>query len=125
MTGTLVRRLTGATSLGAFLFGFIACLFLAPIPIIAGPHFSSWAVGLIFGITLYGLAAPAVLLAMYGLAVLGGRPPTWALAAFAGSRRGHDPARPRRHRGARRHRSRQRLGGPHRPVAPGDPPLAR
>ncbi len=83
MTGTLVRRLTGATSPGAFLFGFIACLFLAPIPIIAGPHFSSWAVGLIFGITLYGLAAPAVLLAMYGLATLGGRPPTWALAAFA------------------------------------------
>ena len=37
MTGTLVRRLTGATSLGAFLFGFIACLFLAPIPLIAGP----------------------------------------------------------------------------------------
>src|SRR4029078_3023064 len=36
MTGTLVRRLTGATSAGAFLFGFIACLFLAPIPIIAG-----------------------------------------------------------------------------------------
>ena len=44
MTGTLVRRLTGATSPGAFLFGFIACLFLAPIPIIAGPYFSSWAV---------------------------------------------------------------------------------
>ena len=35
MTGTLVRRLTGASSLGAFLFGFIARPFLAPIPIIA------------------------------------------------------------------------------------------
>ena len=30
MTGTLVRRMTGATSRGAFLFGFLACLFLAP-----------------------------------------------------------------------------------------------
>ena len=47
---------------------------------------------------------------MYGLATLGGRPPTWALAAFAGIRRRHDPARPRRHRGARRRRPRQRLG---------------
>ncbi len=85
MTGTLVRRLTGATSSGAFIFGFLACLFLAPVPLIAGPHFSSWAVGLIFGITLYGLAAVAVLFAMYGLAVLGDRRPTWGLAAFAGS----------------------------------------
>jgi len=85
MTGTLVRRLTGATSSGAFIWGFLACLFLAPVPLIAGPHFSSWAVGMIFGITLYGLAAVAVLFAMYGLAALGDRRPTWGLAAFAGS----------------------------------------
>ena len=95
MTGTLVRRLTGATSSGAFIFGFVACLFLAPVPLIAGPHFSSWAVGMIFGITLYGLAAVAVLFAMYGLAVLGGRQPTWALAAFAGSAVADDRAGPR------------------------------
>ena len=57
------------------------------MPFVAGPHFSSWAVGLIFGITLYGLAAVAVLLAMYSLAVLGRRPPTWALAALRRQRR--------------------------------------
>ena len=37
LTGTLVRRLTGSTSRGAFLFGFLACLFLAPVPFIPGP----------------------------------------------------------------------------------------
>jgi len=31
---------------------------------------------------MYGVAAVAVLLAMYGLAVLGDRRATWALAAF-------------------------------------------
>ncbi len=85
MTGTLVRRVTGSTSRGAFLFGFLACLFLAPVPFIAGPHFSSWAVGLIFGITLYGLGAVAVLFATYGLVVLGGRHAGWPLPVFAGT----------------------------------------
>jgi hypothetical protein len=85
LTGTLVRRVTGSVSVGAYLFGFLACLFLAPVPFIAGPHFSSWAVGLVFGITLYGLAAVAVLLAMYGLVVLVRRQATWALSVFAGT----------------------------------------
>jgi hypothetical protein len=85
LTGTVVRRMTRSPSGGAFLFGFLACLFLAPIPLLNGPHFSSWAVGLIFGITLYGVAAVAVLLALYGLAVLGSRPPTAALSVFAGT----------------------------------------
>jgi hypothetical protein len=85
LTGTVVRRMTRSPSGGAFLFGFLACLFLAPIPLLNGPHFSSWAVGLIFGITLYGVAAVAVLLAMYGLTVLGERRPTAALSVFAGS----------------------------------------
>jgi hypothetical protein len=85
LTGTVVRRMTRSSSRGAFVFGFIACLVLAPVPLLPGPHFSSWAVGLIFGITLYGLAAVAVLFAMYGVAVLGSRQPTWALATFAGS----------------------------------------
>ena len=67
LTGTLVRRMSRTTSRGVFLFGFIACLFLAPAPL---------ARGTIFGITMYGLAAVAVLLALYGLAVLGvGGPP--------------------------------------------------
>jgi hypothetical protein len=85
LTGTVVRRMTGSASRGAFLFGFLACLFLAPVPFIPGPHFSSWAVGLIFGITLYGLSAVSVLLAMYGLIVLGTRNATWALTTFVGS----------------------------------------
>jgi hypothetical protein len=85
LTGTVVRQVTGARSRGAFLFGFLACLFLAPVPFIPGENFSAWAVGLIFGITLYGLAAVAVLLALYALAVLGRRPANWPLAIFVAS----------------------------------------
>ena len=76
MTGTLVRRMTTTSSRGAYLFGFLACLFLAPLPL---------ARGLVFGITTYGLAAVAVLLALYCIIVLGHRNPTWALACFVGS----------------------------------------
>ena len=43
---------------------------------------------MIFGITMYGLAAVAVLLAIYALTVLGSEPASWALAAFVGTRRG-------------------------------------
>ena len=85
LTGTLVRRMSGTSSRGAYLFGVLVCLFLAPIPLLPGPFFGAWAAGLIFGINLFGLAAVAALLALYGLAVLGTRTPTWALAAFAGS----------------------------------------
>ena len=85
LTGTLVHRLTGTSSRGAYLFGCFACLFLAPVPLIPGPFFSSWAVGLIFGITMYGLAAVAVLFAMYSIAVLGTRRATWTLTGFVGS----------------------------------------
>ena len=45
----------------------------------------SWAVGLTFGITLYGLGAVAVLFAMYGFALLGDRRAGWALPIFAGT----------------------------------------
>ena len=65
LTGTLVRRMTGSTSRGAFLFGFLACLVPGAGAADPGPLFSTWAVGMIFGITLYGLAAVAVLLALY------------------------------------------------------------
>jgi hypothetical protein len=68
--------MTGASSRGAFLFGFLACLFLAPVPL---------AVGMIFGITSYGVAAVAVLLTLYGFAVLGRRHTAWALSVFAGT----------------------------------------
>ena len=85
LTGTLVRRLNGTTSQPAYLFGFVVCIVLAPIPLIAGPFFSVWASGLMFGISVFGLAAVAVLFAFYLLAVLGTRRPTWPLACFAGS----------------------------------------
>ena len=85
LTGTLVRRITRTTSRGAFLFGVLCCLFLAPVPLIPGGHFSAWAVGMIFGITTFGVAVMAVLLAMYGLAALGPRQVSWALAAFVGT----------------------------------------
>jgi hypothetical protein len=85
LTGALVRRLTRTNSRRAYAFGFAACLLLAPVPLIPGPFFSSWGVGMIFGVTLYGMGAVAALLALYGVAVLGGRRATWALAAFVGS----------------------------------------
>jgi len=85
LAGTLVRRTTRTSSRGAFLFGFFACIFLAPIPVISGPFFSTWAVGMVFEISLYGLAAVAVLLGIYSVTVLGARPVTWALQIFVGS----------------------------------------
>lgn len=85
LTGTLVRRMSRSNSRRAYLFGFLVCLFLAPVPLIPGPYFSSWAFGLVLGITLYGLAAVAVPLTLYSLVVLGTRMPTWGLAAYVGS----------------------------------------
>ena len=93
LTGTLVRRLTGSRTRGAFLFGVLACLFIAPVALIPGPYFGSRAVGLIFGITTYGLASVAVLLSIYNLAVLGSRRASWALAG-CGARRSSQPASP-------------------------------
>jgi hypothetical protein len=85
LTGTLVRRVTATASRAAYVFGFIACLVLAPVPFLPVPYFSGSNVGLIFGITTYGLGAVAVLLGMYSLVVIGARRATWALAAFVGS----------------------------------------
>jgi hypothetical protein len=84
LTGTFVGRIATGYSRRSYMFGFLACLFLAPIPLIPGPFFSSWAVGMIFGITMYGVVAVAVLLALYTLAVFAGRTATWALAWFVG-----------------------------------------
>ena len=85
LTGTLVWRIA-AIGLGrAAVFGIVVCLFLSPLPLLPGPFFSASDVGLIFGITTYGLAAVAVLLAMNGAAVLGERKATWELAGFLGS----------------------------------------
>ena len=90
LTGTLVRRLTGTRSAGAYLFGVVACLLLTPIPIVPGRLFDEWMpwgalYPMLYGIATYGLAAVAVLLALYGLVVLGEQPPSWSLALFAGT----------------------------------------
>jgi hypothetical protein len=85
LTGTLVRRVTATPSRAAYVLGFIACLFLAPVPFLPIPYFSGSNVGLIFGITTYGLGAVTVLLGMYSLVVINARKATWALAAFVGS----------------------------------------
>jgi hypothetical protein len=85
LTGTVARRMTGTDSRWTFGFGFLACLFLAPVPLISGPWFASWAVGMIFGITTYGLSAVAVVFALYLLAAVDGSNRRWALAAFAGT----------------------------------------
>ena len=85
LTGTLVRRMAKTRSRSAYLFGVVACLFLAPIPLISDQFFASWAVGMLFGITLYGLGAVAGLLALYSVVVLGSRVVTWGLAGFVGS----------------------------------------
>ena len=85
LAGTIVRRLTTWDSRPGFLFGFVGYLFLAPMPLIAGGFFSVVAAaGMIFSINLYGLAAVAVLLALYSVVVLNKRRPSWALAIFVG-----------------------------------------
>lgn len=85
MTGTLVRRLAGSTSRGAYLFGSLACLVLAPIPVLTGPFFSVWASGLIYGIGVFGLAAVAVLVVAHALAIQRTLESSWPLALFLGS----------------------------------------
>ena len=85
LSGTLVRRINGSVSRPAFVFGFAICLILTPIPLLTGPFFSVWAAGLLYGIAVFGLAAVAVLFALYLLAVMGPLRPSWPLACFAGS----------------------------------------
>ena len=85
LTGTLVRRINGSVSRPAFVFGFAICLVLTPVPLLTGPFFSVWAAGLLYGIAVFGLAAVAVLFALYLLAVMGPLRPSWPLACFAGS----------------------------------------
>ncbi len=90
LAGTVVQRLTRPNSAGTFLFGFTACLLLAPVPWVGAPlvgeppFVATLAVGMLYGINTYGLGAVAALLAMYVWAVLNERRPTWTLALFAG-----------------------------------------
>lgn len=85
LTGTLVRRVTGRRSWTAYAFGFVACLFLTPIPLGGDTPFASWSAGLLFGITTYGIAGVAVVLALYAVTVVRRTPPSWPTALFAGN----------------------------------------
>ena len=83
--GTLVRKLGKTGMHRAFLTGFSAMLVLGPVATAEMTAMSSWAVGLLAGIAMYGMGAAAALLAMYSLAVLPSRQATWGLAVFVGT----------------------------------------
>jgi hypothetical protein len=85
LTGTLVRRANRTESRKAFLLGFAACLFLAPIPVLDGGFFNKWAVGLTFGITQFGLGAIVVLLSMYAIVTARTHSDSWRFATYSGS----------------------------------------
>jgi hypothetical protein len=85
LTGTLVRRLARTSSRRAFMFGAAASLFLAPVPVLAGALYGWWAVGLLFGISLYGLAVVAALLGLYIVAVHDSHPDSGAARLFSGT----------------------------------------
>ena len=81
-TGSVVRALGRSNSTGAYLVGAAACLFLAPVPIIGGPVHTQWAVGMVFGITLYGSAAVAGVLCLYAATSMPDRKPSRALSGL-------------------------------------------
>lgn len=85
LAGTLVRKVKRTNSWVAYVFGFLALLVLSPLSFAPMTSMSAWAVGLVYGITLYGMGAVAALLAMYCRAVLGRRQEAWTLAVFVGS----------------------------------------
>ena len=85
LAGAVVQRVHKTQDPSAFATGFVACLFLAPIPFLAEPFFATWAVGLTFGITQYGLAAVAFLLGLYVLLAQPQLEESWALAIFSGA----------------------------------------
>ena len=76
LVGVVVRQFTRDQSTRAFLFGFAACLFLAPVPYLGGPLFAQWAVGFAFGVLQYGLGAVSTLLALVILLPAAARPAT-------------------------------------------------
>jgi hypothetical protein len=84
LTGTLVRRIARSSSRLAFLLGAAACLLLAPLPLVPSDLTGWWAVGLLFGISQYGVAVIVALLSLYVLAVNVTRRST-AFSVFAGT----------------------------------------
>jgi hypothetical protein len=64
LAGTLVRRMARTSSRRAFLFGAATLLVLSPLPLLPGALYGWWAVGLLFGISLYGMSVIPVLLGL-------------------------------------------------------------
>jgi hypothetical protein len=84
LTGSLIRRAAREPSRTAFLFGCIACLLLAPVPMPAN-HFTWWGSGMVVGITLYGLGGVTVLLLLVMLFSLRGLPNSRVRTLFVGA----------------------------------------
>jgi hypothetical protein len=85
LTGTLVRRIARSSSRLAFLFGAAACLLLAPLPLVPGDLTGWWAVGLLFGISQYGLAVVAALLSLQVIAINEARRSSAGFWLFSGT----------------------------------------
>ena len=122
LTGTIVRRMTGSASRGAFLFGFLACLFLRRA------FRARTSLGRRHDLRDHGCTAwrrwrSCSRCTAWPCWVR--RPATWALAAFVGSAAALILPGPRRDRPARARRRRERLGDPHRAVARRDATPAR
>ena len=64
LAGTLVRRMARTSSRRAFLFGAATLLVLSPLPLLPGALYGWWAVGLLFGISLYGMSVIPVLIGL-------------------------------------------------------------
>jgi hypothetical protein len=88
LTGSIVRRMSGVRSTGAFVFGAGSCLLLAPLPISFETFYGSLSRGLVGSIGDYGFAAVLVLLVLDGLSrQRSPRPPSFApfMAAIGAS----------------------------------------
>ena len=114
LTGTLVRRIDRQTLAAGVRVRVPICLFLTPVPLARPARSSAIGPPGSFGITLFGLAAVAVLLAMYGLTVLTDRPRRMGARRLRRQRIRVDPAGAPHARPAGDRRGRRRRG---RPVA--------
>ena len=84
-TGAFVQAFSRTKSRAAFVFGVATCLVLAPAPLLGEGLNASAAVGLAFGITVYGLAAVAVALLVWLLLITRDQESSWPLALVIGA----------------------------------------
>ncbi len=76
VTATFVRRFTGREGRGPWILGFTSCLVLSPLPLLTDVYFGSYASGLLFAITTYGVGALIAVRVLDDATILGihGRP---------------------------------------------------